>query len=137
MKKIMILLFLLIGNMAAYSQKVPYRVVFDLTSKDAANYTAVLRQIKSIMQERPDAKLEVAMYSDGVEMVRKGNDAFAKEIEELINEKKATFKVCAFTLKRKNIDVSELLPGVTVVPDAIYEIISRQSEGWGYIKVAQ
>ncbi|WP_343672418.1 DsrE family protein [Chitinophaga sp.] len=137
MKKIMLLLFLLAGNVFAYSQKVPYRVVFDLTSKDPANYTTVLRQIKGIIQERPDAQLEVAMYSDGIEMVCKENAAFAKEIEELINEKKATFKVCAFTLKRKNIDQSELLPGVTVVPDAIYEIVTRQHEGWGYIKVAQ
>ena len=137
MKKIMLLLFLLFGNILAYSQKVPYRVIFDLTSKDPANYTTVLRQIKGIIQERPDAKLEVAMYSDGIEMVCKENAAFATEIEDLIKEKKATFKVCGFTLKRKNIDPSELLPGVTVVPDAIYEIITRQSEGWGYIKVAQ
>ena len=137
MKKIMLLLFLLIGHVAGFSQKVPYRVIFDLTSKDPANYTAVLRQIKGIMQERPDAQLEVAMYSEGIDMVRKGNDAFAKDIENLISEKKATFKVCAYTLKRKGIDPSELLPGVTVVPDAIYEIITRQREGWGYIKVAQ
>ena len=137
MKKIMLLLFLMIGHMAGFSQKVPYRVIFDLTSKDPANYTAVLRQIKGIMQERPDAQLEVAMYSEGIDMVRKGNDAFAKDIEDLIGENKATFKVCAYTLKRKGIDPSELLPGGTVVPDAIYEIITRQREGWGYIKVAQ
>lgn len=137
MKKIMLLLFLLMGHLLAFSQKVPYRVIFDLTSKDPANYTAVLRQIKGIMQERPDAQLEVAMYSEGIDMVRKENDAFAKDVEALISEKKATFKVCAYTLKRKNIDPSELLPGVTIVPDAIYEIITRQREGWGYIKVAQ
>lgn len=137
MKKIMLLLFLLMGYVFAFSQKVPYRVVFDLTSKDPANYTAVLRQIKGIMQERPDAQLEVAIYSEGIDMVRKSNEAFAKDIEDLISEKKATFKVCGYTMKRKNIDPSELLPGVTVVPDAIYEIITRQREGWGYIKVAQ
>jgi len=137
MKKIMLLLFLLMGYVFAFSQKVPYRVVFDLTSKDPANYTAVLRQIKGIMQERPDAQLEVAIYSEGIDMVRKSNEAFAKDIEDLISEKKATFKVCGYTMKRKNIDPGELLPGVTVVPDAIYEIITRQREGWGYIKVAQ
>ncbi|MVT12329.1 DsrE family protein [Chitinophaga tropicalis] len=137
MKKLTLLLLLLSGSIYMYAQKVPYRVIFDLTSKDPANYSAVLRQIKGIKEARPDAQLEVAMYSEGIDMVCKENLAFAKDIEDLINEKKATFKVCAFTLKRKNIDASELLPGVTVVPDAIYEIITRQSEGWGYIKVAQ
>jgi hypothetical protein len=40
------------------------------------------------------------------------------------------------TMKRNNVDKSQLLPGVEIVPDGIYEIISKQHEGWGYIKVA-
>jgi intracellular sulfur oxidation DsrE/DsrF family protein len=28
-----------------------------------------------------------------------------------------------------------LLPGVKTVPDAIYELISKQADGYGYIKV--
>ena len=29
----------------------------------------------------------------------------------------------------------QLLPGVQTVPDGIYEIVSKQQEHWGYIKV--
>ena len=39
-------------------------------------------------------------------------------------------------MKRNNVNESGLLPGVKVVPDGIYEIISKQHAGWGYIKVA-
>jgi intracellular sulfur oxidation DsrE/DsrF family protein len=39
-------------------------------------------------------------------------------------------------MKRQHIDESQLLPGVETVPDGIYEIISKQRDGWGYIKVA-
>ena len=39
------------------------------------------------------------------------------------------------TMKRNNIDQSQLVPGVEIVPDGIYEIISKQQQGWGYIKV--
>jgi intracellular sulfur oxidation DsrE/DsrF family protein len=38
-------------------------------------------------------------------------------------------------MQRYNIDKSQLIPGVEVVPDGIYEIITKQREGWGYIKV--
>jgi uncharacterized protein len=38
-------------------------------------------------------------------------------------------------MKRHNVDKTQLLPGVEVVPDAIFEIVTKQSEGWGYIKV--
>jgi intracellular sulfur oxidation DsrE/DsrF family protein len=39
------------------------------------------------------------------------------------------------TLNRNHIDKDQLVPGVEIVPDGIYEIISKQQEGWGYIKV--
>jgi intracellular sulfur oxidation DsrE/DsrF family protein len=37
-------------------------------------------------------------------------------------------------LKNNHVDKSQLLPGVETVPDGIYEIISKQKQGWGYIK---
>jgi hypothetical protein len=38
------------------------------------------------------------------------------------------------TMKRNNVDSTQLVPGVEIVPDGIYEIISKQQAGWGYIK---
>lgn len=40
-----------------------------------------------------------------------------------------TFKVCAVALKNQNVDKSQLMPGIEIVPDGIYEIISKQKEG--------
>jgi uncharacterized protein len=39
-------------------------------------------------------------------------------------------------MKNNNVDKSQLIPGVQVVPDGIYEIISKQKQGWGYIKAS-
>jgi intracellular sulfur oxidation DsrE/DsrF family protein len=38
------------------------------------------------------------------------------------------------TMKRHQIDKSELFSNVDVVPDGILEIAMKQAEGWGYIK---
>lgn len=114
-----------------------YKVVFDITSSDTTAQKAVIRQIRSISQSRPDAQLEVAIYGDALPMVMKDKSIIADAIRELSSSKKASFKVCAATMKRHNIDKSQLVPGVDVVPDAIFEIITKQHEGWGYIKVAQ
>ena len=46
------------------------------------------------------------------------------------------FRVCAVAMKAHNIDKSQLIAGVESVPDGIYEIINKQHQGWGYIKVA-
>jgi intracellular sulfur oxidation DsrE/DsrF family protein len=39
-------------------------------------------------------------------------------------------------MKANSVDITQLVPGVQTVPDGIYEIITKQREGWGYIKVS-
>ena len=66
----------------------------------------------------------------------KSGSTHSDEISRLLSNKDLAFKVCALWMKRQNIDKSQLLPGIEIVPDGIYEIVSKQREGWGYIKVA-
>jgi intracellular sulfur oxidation DsrE/DsrF family protein len=68
-------------------------------------------------------------------MVLKDKSTVASDIENMVKNKQASFKVFAATMKRHKIDASQLIPGVEVVPDGIYEIITKQRAGWGYIKV--
>jgi intracellular sulfur oxidation DsrE/DsrF family protein len=117
------------------AQSANYKVVFDLSSKDSVNQQAIIREIGLIMGSNPSAKLEVVIYGQGLDLAVKDRSGQQSYVEKLIAENKASFKVCAMTMKRNNIDKNQLVPGVEVVPDGIYEIISKQQEGWGYIKV--
>jgi intracellular sulfur oxidation DsrE/DsrF family protein len=128
--------FILLCSLAV-AQTADYKVIFDITSGDTAAHKTVIRQVRGISQSHPDAKLEVAVYGGALDMVTKGKSIIADAIQELSNNKKASFKVCAATMKRLNVDKTQLIAGVEVVPDAIYEIVTKQHEGWGYIKVAQ
>jgi uncharacterized protein len=137
MKKNSLLLSVLLMPVLAMAQTTPYKVVFDITSGDTAAHKTVIRQMKGISQSRPDAQLEVAIYGDALAMVMKDKSIISDAVQELSGNKKASFKVCGATMKRHNVDKTQLLPGVEVVPDAIFEIVTKQHEGWGYIKVAQ
>jgi len=44
------------------------------------------------------------------------------------------FAVCNNSMRRLQVDASRLVPGVTVVPVAILELVKKQEEGWSYIK---
>jgi len=134
MKKLFVLLLTITMATEFVSAQADYKVVFDLTSKDSLDQQAVIRWLKEITGERSDAKLEVVMYAKGVNMVTKDKSAVADAVTQLAMNKNISFKVCAIALKNQGIDKSQLLPGVEVVPDGIYEIISKQREGWGYIK---
>jgi hypothetical protein len=119
------------------AQATNYKVVFDMSSKDTVNQQAIIREIGLITDANPDAKLEVVIYGQGLELAIKDRTAQQLAIQKIIAGNKASFKVCAMTMKRNNIDKAQLVPGIEIVPDGIYEIISKQQEGWGYIKVAR
>jgi intracellular sulfur oxidation DsrE/DsrF family protein len=133
-KNTFIISLLLSVSFFLQAQKPDYKVVFDLTSKDTMNHKAVIRWINEITQSTPDAKLEVVLYAQSLDMVVKNKSVVADDVTKFTATKNVSFKVCAIAMKNNNINKSELLPGVEIVPDGIYEIISKQKEGWGYIK---
>ena len=76
------------------------------------------------------------MFGKGLPLVIKDKSALANDVTSLASNKNVAFKVCAIAMANQKIDKSQLLTGVQIVPDGIYEIVSKQKEGWGYVKVA-
>jgi intracellular sulfur oxidation DsrE/DsrF family protein len=136
MKKIILSMVSLLAAHLLLAQQPDYRVVFDMSTRDSISQQALIREATLITKENPAAKLEVVIYGQGLPLVIKAQSSQAKAIQDLMARKNVSFKVCAFTMKRSNLTEPDLLPGVQVVSDGIYEIISKQHEGWGYIKVA-
>ena len=113
----------------------PYRVVFDLTSRDTLEQKAVLRWIREVGASSPNAQMEVVMYGKGFELVMPERSAYIADAKEAMKNLNVAFKVCAIALRNNSVDAGQLVPGVTTVPDGIYEIVSKQQDHWGYIKV--
>ncbi|MDQ6609399.1 MAG: DsrE family protein [Bacteroidota bacterium] len=134
MKPLFAFICLLVSATVLQAQTVPYNVVFDLTSKDTNDHKMVVRWLTDISKERPDAKVELVLYGQSLDMVQKGKSTVAAALQQLAQNKNISVKVCAAAMRHNSIDSAQLLPGISIVPDGIYEIIIRQKEGWGYIK---
>ncbi|MEP6626925.1 MAG: DsrE family protein [Ginsengibacter sp.] len=135
-KKIFLIFLLFILINGADAQNKDYNVVFDLTSKDTLNQQSLLREMTLIKQGNPDAKVEAVIYGQGLSLIIKDQSSQGEAIKNLLTMKDVTFKVCEIAMKAHNIDKSQLLPDVQTVPDGIYELVSKQHEGWAYIKIA-
>jgi intracellular sulfur oxidation DsrE/DsrF family protein len=127
-------IILLLLPIVAFSQQKPVKILFDITSKDTLTHQAVLRHITGMSAAYPDALLEVVIYGGALPMVVEAKSSAVNAIEKLAAQKNVSFKVCALSMKRHEVDASALITGVQVVPDAIIEIVTKQGEGWGYIK---
>ena len=136
MKRILFVgLFALVGLGAVHSKPQPYRVAFDLTIRDTLEQKAVLRWLREVGTANPDAQMEVVMYAKGFELVMPERSAFTAEVKEAMKNPNVAFRVCAVALKNNNVDKSQLLPNMEIVPDGIGELVAKQKAGWGYIKV--
>ncbi|HSI75506.1 MAG TPA: DsrE family protein [Lunatimonas sp.] len=129
---LMIPLLLLAANLWAQSK--PVKIVFDITSKDEATHQTTMRHVKMMSAAYPDSEFEVVVYGGACPMVVKEKSSVSEDIKELADNKQVTIIVCEATLQRYEINKSQLLTGVKTVPDGILEIVTKQSEGWGYIK---
>ena len=135
LRMLAVLMVVLLAAGAVQAQDQPYRVVFDLTSRDSLDQKAVMRWVREISESRPDAQLEVVMYGKGFELVMPQRSGYIEDVRKAVTNPNVKFSVCRVAMKNNNIDRSMLLDGVQTVPDGIYEIVSKQHEGWGYIKV--
>ncbi|NHE58732.1 DsrE family protein [Cyclobacterium plantarum] len=134
MKKIILLCPFLILTIGLWAQSNPVKIVFDITSKDEATHQAALRHVTMMSANYPDSEFEVVVYGGAYNMVLSENSTVSKEILQFEGNDKVSFVVCEATLKRHQIKPSQLLTGVKTVPDGILEIVTKQGEGWGYIK---
>lgn len=135
MKRILMVATLAVLSLALVQAKPqPYRVVFDLTSRDTLDQKAVLRWLNEVGTSSPNAQMEVVMYAKGFELVMPDRSLFTTQVKEAMKNPNVSFKVCAIALKNNNVDKSQLLPGVQTVPDGIHELVMKQQENWGYIK---
>jgi intracellular sulfur oxidation DsrE/DsrF family protein len=119
---------------AQSSKPRPYKVVFDLTTDNPQDQTAVLRWLREVASVNPETEMEVVMYGRGLALVVAGRSTFTEDVKEALGRPHVSFKVCEIAMRNQQVDRSELLPKVMTVPDGIGEIVARQKDGWGYIK---
>ena len=114
----------------------PYRVAFDLTSRDSLDQKAVMRWIGAVTTASPKAQIEVVMYGKGFELVMPERSTVIAEVEAAMKNPNVSFKVCEIAMKSNQLDKSQFVAGTKTVPDGIYELTAKQQENWGYIKVS-
>lgn len=134
MKKIFIAFMLTLSAAFSFAQPHPVKIVFDISSSDTLAHQIALRHATIMSKSYPASQFEVVVYGGALPMVVKGQSIIAKGLQELESNKNVVFKVCAITMKRYNVDKTQLLPLVEIVPDGLIEIVTKQGEGWGYIK---
>ena len=134
MNKFFLSIALLIAATNINAQSEKHKIVFDLNSNDTAVQSTVLRQFTNILKAAPDAELELVCHGQAVFMFVSDKFYFEEKVKELKAKGNVSFKICANSMKRSNVDKSQINPLGDIVPIAMLEISSKEKQGWSYIK---
>ncbi|MEP6590462.1 MAG: DsrE family protein [Gemmatimonadota bacterium] len=131
---------LLVGAVAAVSLDFvrhdphPYHIVFDLASQDTLDQKMALRLIDEA-SSNAKAQVEIVMYGKGYDLVMPERSQYLTQVRALLKRPNLAFRVCAIAMKNGGVEKRQLEAGVETVPDGLFELVSKQQDNWGYIKV--
>ncbi len=136
MKKLILCIAILVSSLTM-AQNEPIKVVFDVTSSNPDVHRTAAKHLRLMSESYPDSEFEMVIYSGAFKMVDKKSSVAGETLSEIVQKDNVSIVICQQTMKRHEMNMEDLIPGVGSVPDGILEIYMKQKEGWGYIKEAQ
>jgi len=135
MKKIIVFLLLVTSVVTfATAQSKQHKVVFEITSADTAAHRTVLRQINNVLRDVPGTKVEVVCHGPAIFMLVKEKTILSDIMQDLKDKQSVSFAACNNSMKKNNIDKSQLVGVANVVPNGVMEVVAKEEDGWSYIK---
>ncbi len=133
MKRFTILFLLLLVSLTFNLQAQSHKIIFQLNTSDTLAHKSLMKQLGNILTVSPTTQLEVVCHGPGLEILLISKSIVKAKIEGFV-KKGVAFKACEFSMKERKVDRSELLPVASTVPAGIIEIVTKQEQGWSYIK---
>lgn len=112
-----------------------YSVVFHVDLADPARLGLALTNIDNYLNALPEEQFETVMVVNGpaVQLFNTADAPHAAQIKAL-QERGASFRLCANALRKFDIARQDLLADCIVVPAGVVEIVQLQQKGFAYIK---
>ncbi len=113
--------------------KPEHKIVFQLTTGDTTAHKQLIKQFNNILSVSPSTKIEVVCHGAGLDMLISDKTIVEEKIK-LLSEKGVVFNACEFSIKERKVDRTKIISVSGFVPAGIIEIVSKQEQGWSYIK---
>ncbi len=134
MKKILTILALVFAGSFAWAQHSPeHRIVFQHTTADTTAQKALMKQLGNLLSVSPTTQIEVVCHGPGLNMLVADKSRVADKLAGFA-ARGVVFNACQFSMKERKVAPEQLLPAVQQVPAGIIYIVTKQEEGFHYIK---
>ena len=109
------------------------KVVIQVSDADPATWSLALNNVKNFQAAtKGEAKIEVVAYGPGIGMLTADSE-MANRVSEAVDSG-VKVAACGNTMKAKNLTKADMNPKVDIVPGGVVEIVTREMEGYSYIR---
>ena len=111
-----------------------HKVVIQLNTADTAAWSSTIGNIKNLQKIWPGTiQVEVVVHGKGLDLLVAAKTHLANEVIGLSKEG-VVFSACENSMRKHNIDKSQLLKEAFTVPSGVAELVLKQEAGWAYLK---
>ena len=111
-----------------------HRIVIQVSDNDPAKWNLALNNAKNLQDDvgAANVDIEIVAYGPGIGMLKLESPSGARVTDAM----KANVKViaCENTMRGQKLTRDDMLPALTYVPAGVTQIMTRQSQGWAYLR---
>lgn len=120
-------------NGSASKENNQHKIIFQLSIDDSLAHKALMKQLNNITTVAPGTKIEVVCHGPGLNMLVLGKTTVQEKILQM-KMKGVVFVACEFSMSERNVPKEKIIPEAGFVKAGIIEIVTKQEQGWSYIK---
>jgi intracellular sulfur oxidation DsrE/DsrF family protein len=111
-----------------------HKLVIQISDNDPAKWNLALNNAKNVQDDvgAANVAIEIVAYGPGISMLKLESPAASRVADAM----KANIKViaCENTMRGQKLTRDDMLPALNYVPAGVTEIMTKQSEGWAYLR---
>jgi intracellular sulfur oxidation DsrE/DsrF family protein len=112
----------------------PHKLVIQVSDADPAKWNLALNNARNVMADLGADKVavEIVAYGPGIGMLKMDSTAGSRIAEALGQGVQVV--ACENTMRGMKIGRDDMLPSISYVPAGVVEIMSRQAQGYSYVR---
>ena len=122
------------GATALKSPQKRHKIVIQVSDNDPVKWNLALNNAKNLQDDvgAANVDIEIVAYGPGIDMLKLESPTASRVADAM----KANVKVlaCENTMRGQKLTRDDMLPALSYVPAGVTEIMTRQSEGWAYLR---
>jgi intracellular sulfur oxidation DsrE/DsrF family protein len=112
----------------------PHKVVFQVSDGDPAKWNLTFNNARNVQQDLGSDKvaIEIVAYGPGIGMLKMDSATGARVTDAMASG--ISVVACENTMKSLKLTRDDMLPKIGYVPAGVVELMTRQKEGYAYIR---